>query len=140
MAALLAALLAAAHQRHVAMSATLLDYAQFLLSVCRARGGGTALPVTVPVGTRAGEGPPPYSLPSVAPGVPPLLDPLTERELEVLRLLAEGASNAAIATALVLAVGTAKKHVYNVCSKLGAQNRTQAVARARALHLLSGLA
>jgi LuxR family maltose regulon positive regulatory protein len=68
--------------------------------------------------------------------VPLLLDPLTERELEVLRLLAEGASNATIADALVVAVGTVKKHVFNVCSKLGAQNRTQAVARARALQLL----
>ncbi len=70
------------------------------------------------------------------PGVLPLLDPLTEREVEVLRLLAEGAPNAAIAAALVVTVGTVKKHVFNVCSKLDAQNRTQAVARARALRLL----
>jgi LuxR family maltose regulon positive regulatory protein len=136
MAALLASLLAAAHQRHVAMPATLLDYAQFLLAVCRAHDGGIALPETIPVGARAGEGPPPSSSPSVAPGVPPLLDPLTKRELEVLRMLTEGSSNAAIATALVVEVGTAKKHVYNACRKLGAQNRTQAVARARALRLL----
>jgi LuxR family maltose regulon positive regulatory protein len=70
------------------------------------------------------------------PGVPPLLDPLTERELEVLHLLVEGASNAAIAARLVVTVGTVKKHVFNACSKLDARNRTQAVARARALHLL----
>jgi LuxR family maltose regulon positive regulatory protein len=68
--------------------------------------------------------------------VAPLLDPLTERELEVLRLLVDGASNAAIAARLVVTVGTVKKHVHNVCSKLGAQNRTQAIARARALQLL----
>jgi LuxR family maltose regulon positive regulatory protein len=72
----------------------------------------------------------------LAAGVPPLLDPLTERELEVLRLLAGGATNAAIAAALVVSVGTVKKHVFNVCRKLGVQNRTQAVARARALRLL----
>ena len=38
--------------------------------------------------------------------------------------------------ALVVAVGTVKKHVYNICAKLGTENRTQAVARARALQLL----
>jgi LuxR family maltose regulon positive regulatory protein len=81
-------------------------------------------------------GEPQYRSLDLAPGVPPLLDPLTERELEVLRLLADGASNAAIAAALVVAVGTVKKHVYNICAKLGTQNRTQAVARARTLHLL----
>lgn len=69
-------------------------------------------------------------------GVPTLHDPLTARELEVLRLLAEGASNAAIAAALVVTVVTVKKHVFNLCRKLDADNRMQAVARARALHLL----
>jgi LuxR family maltose regulon positive regulatory protein len=48
----------------------------------------------------------------------------------------DGASNVAIAARLVVTVGTVKKHVHNVCSKLGAQNRTQAIARARALRLL----
>jgi LuxR family maltose regulon positive regulatory protein len=64
-----------------------------------------------------------------------LLDPLTEREREVLRLLLMGASNGDIARQLVLSVGTVKKHVSNVCGKLGVQSRTQAIARARALHL-----
>jgi LuxR family maltose regulon positive regulatory protein len=132
MAALLAALLKAANQRLVALPNDILAYAQFLLPVCRARGGGGALPETLPVSTRGRPSPPP----PVAPSVPALLDPLTERELEVLRLLAEGNSNAAIAAVLVVAVGTVKKHVFNICTKLGVQNRMQAIARARALHLL----
>jgi LuxR family maltose regulon positive regulatory protein len=132
MAALLAALLKAANQHHVALPDAILEYAQFLLAVCRAGDGGTALSKTVSVVT--GEEPSPAR--PGAPSLPPLLDPLTERELEVLRLLAEGASNAAVAARLVVAVGTVKTHVFNICNKLGAENRMQAVARARALHLL----
>src|SRR5262249_7698934 len=60
-----------------------------------------------------------------------LLDPLSERELEVLRLLAAGASNEEIADRLVIAVGTAKRRVSNILAKLAVPNRTQAVARAR---------
>ena len=67
----------------------------------------------------------------------PLLDPLSERELEVLRLLARGASNQEIAEVLVVALSTAKHHVSMILSKLGASNRTQAVAQARSLGLLS---
>ncbi len=67
----------------------------------------------------------------------PLLDPLSERELEVLRLLAQGASNQEIAEHLVVTPATAKFHVSNILSKLQARNRTQAVARARSLGLLS---
>jgi ATP/maltotriose-dependent transcriptional regulator MalT len=65
-----------------------------------------------------------------------LIDPLTGREREVLQLLAEGASNREIAQRLILSVGTVKKYVFNICGKLGVQSRTQALARARALHLL----
>jgi LuxR family maltose regulon positive regulatory protein len=65
-----------------------------------------------------------------------LIEPLTAREHEVLRLLAEGASNREIARRLVLSPGTVKKYVYTICGKLGVQSRTQALVRARALHLL----
>jgi ATP/maltotriose-dependent transcriptional regulator MalT len=65
-----------------------------------------------------------------------LLEPLTLRELEVLHLLAEGASNQEIANQLVVSLATAKKHVASILSKLGAENRTQAIARARSLSLL----
>jgi LuxR family maltose regulon positive regulatory protein len=67
----------------------------------------------------------------------PLVDPLSERELEVLRLVAVGLSNQAIAEALVLSPGTVKAHIHNIHTKLGVSNRTQAVARARELDLLA---
>jgi LuxR family transcriptional regulator, maltose regulon positive regulatory protein len=66
----------------------------------------------------------------------PLVDPLSERELEVLQLLSTGASNDEIAEQLVIAVGTAKRHVSNILAKLAVANRTQAVAQARAFGLL----
>jgi len=67
---------------------------------------------------------------------PGLAEPLTGRELEVLRLLAEGRSNQRIARDLVVALDTVKKHVTHVLGKLGAVNRTEAVARARQLGLI----
>jgi LuxR family maltose regulon positive regulatory protein len=67
-----------------------------------------------------------------------LIDPPSERELEVLRLLAEGVSNEEIAQRLFISLHTAKKHVANLLGKLGAANRTQAVARSReCIHLFS---
>ena len=66
----------------------------------------------------------------------PLVVPLSDRELDILRLLADGCSNREIATALFLAEGTVKNHVTNVLGKLGARDRTQAALRARALDLL----
>ena len=66
-----------------------------------------------------------------------LLDPLTERELEVMRLIAVGLSNRDIAVRLVLALSTVKSYVNTIYGKLQVESRTQAVARARALHLLS---
>jgi len=61
---------------------------------------------------------------------------LTARELQILRLLAAGASNQDIAAELVITVNTAKKHIAHILGKLGAANRTQAVSRARDLGLL----
>ena len=65
-----------------------------------------------------------------------IIDPLTSRELEVLEMLAAGRSNLAIAGELVVTLDTVKKHVGHVLGKLGAANRTEAVARARELNLL----
>jgi LuxR family maltose regulon positive regulatory protein len=65
-----------------------------------------------------------------------LLEPLTERELEVLRLLVRGLSNHAMARELVITVGTVKSHINHIYGKLGVQSRTQAIARAHSLHLL----
>ncbi|MBI2953204.1 MAG: hypothetical protein HYY30_02745 [Chloroflexi bacterium] len=75
-----------------------------------------------------------------APAHPPtaaaLPDPLSEREREVLRLVEAGLSNSQIAEQLIIAVGTVKRHVATIYEKLGVNSRTQAVARARELHIL----
>jgi LuxR family maltose regulon positive regulatory protein len=61
---------------------------------------------------------------------------LTEREIEVLEHIAAGASNQAIADALVISVGTVKSHIHHIMGKLDAQNRTEAVSKARRLHII----
>ncbi|MBN1221474.1 MAG: helix-turn-helix transcriptional regulator [Anaerolineae bacterium] len=66
----------------------------------------------------------------------PLVEPLSERELEVLRLIAAGLSNQEIANELVVAVSTVKTHVNNIYRKLDVSSRTQAVARGRELELV----
>ncbi|MFN8597898.1 MAG: LuxR C-terminal-related transcriptional regulator [Anaerolineae bacterium] len=65
-----------------------------------------------------------------------LIEPLSDREREVLRLIADGFSNQEIAAKLIIGLGTVKTHINNIFGKLGAKNRTQAVARARELNLL----
>ena len=77
---------------------------------------------------------PDRSLPTAAPA---LAEPLTERELEILRLIAQGLSNREIAERLFLAVNTVKGHNRVLFDKLQAQSRTEAVARARELGWLS---
>ena len=65
-----------------------------------------------------------------------LVEPLSEREIEVLRLIAEGLTNSEIASRLYLSLNTVKVHTRNVYGKLGVNNRTQAVVRGTALGIL----
>lgn len=65
-----------------------------------------------------------------------LVEPLSEREIEVLRLIAAGYSNAEIADEIYVVVGTVKAHAHNIYTKLGVRNRTQAIKRARELGLV----
>jgi ATP/maltotriose-dependent transcriptional regulator MalT len=65
-----------------------------------------------------------------------LIDPLTERELEVLHLIAEGLTNQQIAETLIISPGTAKWYTSQIYSKLGVRKRTQAVARAREFKII----
>jgi LuxR family maltose regulon positive regulatory protein len=65
-----------------------------------------------------------------------LIEPLSERELEVLRLVERGLANQAIADELIIALSTVKKHLINIYGKLAVNSRTQALTRARVLGLL----
>ncbi len=70
------------------------------------------------------------------PEAQPLVEPLSERELEILVIMASGATNREIAEQLYIAEGTVKNHVTNILSKLGARDRTQAVVKAQELGIL----
>src|SRR5436190_8300 len=98
-------------------------------SVSTWRWRGCFSPSTLPAG-RSG-----FST-GCAPRRAGLAEPLSRRELEVLRLLAAGKSNQQIADELVVTLATVKSHVGHILGKLAAANRTQAVARARVLGLL----
>jgi LuxR family maltose regulon positive regulatory protein len=107
-------------------------YAEHLLSAFA--------PVDTQSGTADGQvpraGPTRGAAPAPGAAVTPSLEPVTERELQVLRLLAAGASNAEVARELIVEQSTVKTHLIHLYGKLGVHSRTQAVARARALQLL----
>ena len=78
-----------------------------------------------------------HRFPDPRPPIPdPFIEPLSPRELEVLRLIAAGQSNPEIARTLVVAISTVKAHINSIFGKLGVTSRTQAIVRARDLHLL----
>jgi LuxR family maltose regulon positive regulatory protein len=72
----------------------------------------------------------------MSPAMESLVEPLTERELEVLCLVVAGLPNPEIAEELVIAVSTVKSHVNHIHGKLGVESRTQAVVKAQELALL----
>jgi len=78
----------------------------------------------------------PYASAGVVNPKSKIIEPLTDRELEVLRLIAAGHSNAEIGQRLYLALSTVKGHNLRIFNKLQVKNRTEAVARARELSLL----
>jgi LuxR family maltose regulon positive regulatory protein len=92
-----------------------------------------AFPLARPEPAAEAERPAP---PRAGPSRPDLIEPLSEREIEVLELISEGLTNPEIAARLYLALNTVKAHTRNIYGKLGVHNRTQAVARARALGVL----
>jgi LuxR family maltose regulon positive regulatory protein len=89
-----------------------------------------AFPITEPEGTEPPKSQAPDSV---------LIEPLSEREIEVLHLIAEGLTNPEIATRLFLSAHTVKVHTRNIYGKLDAHNRTEAVTRARSLGILSSI-
>jgi DNA-binding NarL/FixJ family response regulator len=93
--------------------------------------GATVLDPSIAAKLLAGAGRSPRETPPAA-----LPDPLSPRELDVLRFLAEGCSNKEIGARLKISEGTVKNHMTNVLGKLGALDRTQAALRARELRLI----
>ena len=120
--------------------------ARALLTAATAQGQAAALPalaadlmqqLSLPIPTISGEPAPSESAATLLEPHAPLLEPLTPRELEVLRLLCVGETNGEIAAKLGIAIGTVKFYTSQIYGKLGVRNRVTAVARARELHLIS---
>ncbi|MCB0163658.1 MAG: hypothetical protein KDI79_05485 [Anaerolineae bacterium] len=78
----------------------------------------------------------PHDVPRLGAATSPLIEPLTDREMDVLQLLAKGYSNREIAGELIITPGTVKIHTSHIYGKLDVSNRTQAVTKARALGIL----
>ena len=96
------------------------QYVGRLFAILRQAGGARHLPAEAIISTNT----------------QPLPEPLSERELEVLRLVASGRSNREIARELYVSLATVKTHINNTYRKLGANSRTRAVARARDFNLV----
>jgi LuxR family transcriptional regulator, maltose regulon positive regulatory protein len=101
------------------------DYAARLLAAFQAEPAGST-----------GEAPLPGWQSRLSPAAQLLVEPLSPREHEVLRLIARGLSNREIGERLFLAINTVKGHNRTIFGKLQVENRTEAVARARELGLL----
>ena len=83
-----------------------------------------------------GVSPPPSRSPSPSPVANSLVETLSEREIEVLQLLADGLTYREIAETMFVSVNTVKSHLKSIYGKLGGHNRREAMAQARMLHLL----
>ena len=78
----------------------------------------------------------PHSRRDAGLALTPLAEPLSEREQQVLALIADGLSNRDIADELVIAAGTVKSHINKIYGKLEVRSRTQALAKARDLNMI----
>jgi predicted ATPase/class 3 adenylate cyclase/DNA-binding CsgD family transcriptional regulator len=126
------------YNAHVSALSRLLDAATFDLNWQAGRAMNIDQAISFGVETSGTASPSEENsiLQSVVPLPSPLIEPLSQREREVLELIAEGLSNAEIAQHLFLATTTVKVHVRHIFEKLGVSSRTQAVAQAHTLKLL----
>lgn len=113
-----------------------LDEGPSLIPLLRQAAAQAAWPSYAAQLLAAAEGHPAPTGQPVPPGAEALIEPLSERELEILQLIAQGLTNREIAEQLYIATGTVKAHASSIYGKLGVNNRTQAAAQARTLGLL----
>jgi LuxR family maltose regulon positive regulatory protein len=105
-------------------------YARGLHARCAARGARASAPTSAPTN------PPTPARPAGAGGTPALVDPLSSRELDVLRLLGSDLDGPAIARRLGVSLSTVRTHTQHIYAKLGVSNRRAAVRRSHQLQLL----